>query len=67
MTYAQLFKGLDQAEKDRRFGAIVKMNILWDKRNACQNADERKRIDKKIDTIRRKETQWLRNAAWFLY
>lgn len=67
MTYAQIFKGVDNAEKTRRLEVVTKMNILWDRRNACLSADERKVFDKKLAKIKRQETEWLKEAAWFLY
>ena len=67
MTYAQMAKGIAPAEMERRMGVVVRMNILWDKRNACEDKAKQKRIDKQIDSIRRAETSWLKEAAWFLY
>lgn len=67
MTFKQIFKGLDSAESDRRMEVVVRMNILWDKLQACEDAMKQKRIRKQIDTIRRQETNWLKEAAFFLY
>ena len=67
MTYAQIMKDVAAPEAERRMGVVVRMNILWDKRNACEDKAKQKRIDKQIDSIRRAETGWLKEAAWFLY
>lgn len=67
MTFKQLFKGLDSAESERRMEVVVRMNILWDKLQGCEDAMKQKRIRKQIDTIRRQETNWLKEAAFFLY
>ena len=67
MTYAQMGKGVSATEMERRMEVIIRMNKLWDKRNACGNQAEQKRIDKRIDSIRRAETGWLKEVAWFLY
>ena len=67
MTFAQAFQGADQNEVERRHQVVVKMNILWDKRNACEDESEKKRIDSKLKLIRRQEADWLKKAAWFLY
>ncbi len=65
MTYAQM--KVDGQEMARRLEVVTRMNILWDKRNACDDASKRKAYDRKIDKIRRQETSWLKEAAWFLY
>lgn len=67
MTYAQMAKKTAPAEMERRMGVVTRMNVLWDKRNACEDKAKQKRIDKQIDSIRRAETSWLREVAWFLY
>ena len=67
MTFKQLFKGLDSAESERRMGIIVRLNILWDKLQKCDDEAKQKRIRKQIDTIRRQETGWMKDIAWFLY
>lgn len=67
MTYAQMGKGISATEMERRMEVVVRMNKLWDKRNACEDKAEQKRIDKRIDSIRRAETSWMKEAAWFLY
>ena len=67
MTYAQIMKDVDKAEIERRMTVIIRMNILWDRRNACEDATKRKALDKKINQLRRQETGWLKDAAYFLY
>jgi len=67
MTFKQIFKGLDSAESERRMEVAVRMNILWDKLQKCDDKAKQKRISKQIDMIRRQETSWLKEAAFFLY
>ena len=67
MTFKQIFKGLDNIESERRMEVVVRMNILWDKLQKCDDNAKQKRIRKQIDTIRRQETSWLKEAAFFLY
>ena len=64
MTFQQM--KCDPEEMARRIGVCERLNILWYKRQA---ADEQKvkRIDRRINEIRRQEAPWMKDVAFFLY
>lgn len=66
MTFSQAFKGADAAEVTRRHAVCVRLNKLWDKAQGA-DADTRKKVDREIKRIRREESFWLKEAAYFLY
>lgn len=65
MTWAAM--NCDPAELERRQVACNRINNLWNKRNRAEDEKTRKRIDRKIETIRRQEAPWLKDAAYWLY
>lgn len=67
MTYSQVMKDVPASEQRRRMEVIMRMNILWDRMNACDDEAKRKALGKKINKLRRQETSWLKDAAYFLY
>lgn len=67
MTYAQIMKGVPAPEMKRRMEVIMRMNILWDRKQKCDDESKRKALQKKIDQLRRQETSWLKDIAFFLY
>lgn len=64
---AQVCNGCDAAETARRHAVVVRLNVLWDKKQKCDDPKKAKRIDKAIDLVRRQESPWLKEAAFFLY
>ena len=66
MTFKQAFKGADPVEVTRRHAVCVKPNKLWDK---AQDGDEEtlRKVDREIRRIKRDESHWLKDAAYFLY
>ena len=67
MTIKEAMKGVGTEESIRRMNAVNKMNKLWNKKQACENPDEIKRIEKQIKLIARQEQFWMKNVAFFLY
>ena len=67
MTYTQVCNGVDILEKTRRMEVVEKINILWDRKNACIAEADKKEFEKKIQRIVRREASWLKKSAWFLY
>lgn len=65
MTYAQM--KCNPAETSRRQGVVVRLNLLWSKRNHTEDKQKQKRIDREINRIRADESKWLKEAAFFLY
>lgn len=65
MTWAQM--GCTPAETQRRQEVCARMNTLWHKRNSTEDTAAQKRLDRKIEVIRRQEAPWLRNIAYWLY
>jgi len=57
----------DPAETSRRVSVVVRLNLLWNKRNKTEDRQKVKRIDREINRIRAEESGWLREAAYFLY
>ena len=67
MTIKEVMNGVSTQEQERRMEAIDRMNILWNKKQACEDKEQIKRLDKKIRLIARQEQSWLKNVAFFLY
>ena len=67
MTYAETFKDIETAERNRRMEIIVRLNKLWDKKQACVDEAKQKRIEKQINLVARQERSWMKEVAWFLY
>ena len=65
MTWAQM--KVDPAELSRRQAVAVRINRIWDKRNAAPDEKTRRRFDRQIGVIRKQEAHWLKEAAWFLF
>ena len=65
MTWAQM--KVDPAELSRRQAVAVRINRIWDKRNAAPDDKTRRRFDRQIGVIRKPEAGWLKEAAYFLY
>ena len=65
MTWAQM--GATPAETSRRQTVVVRLNLLWNKRNRTEDPAKQKRIDREINRIRADESHWLKNAAYWLY
>lgn len=65
MTWAQM--GVSPAETTRRQTVVVRLNLLWSKRNNTDDKQKQKRIDREINRIRSDESYWLKDVAFFLY
>lgn len=65
MTWASM--KVDPAETSRRQAVVVRMNLLWSKRNKTDDKGKQKRIDRELSRIRANESFWLKDAAYFLY
>ena len=65
MTWAQM--KCDPAETSRRQSVVVRLNLLWHKRNTTEDTGKRKRIDREIARIRADESAWMKEAAYWLY
>lgn len=65
MTWAQM--KVDPGETSRRQAVVVRMNLLWNKRNKTDDKQKQKRIDRELSRIRADESSWLKEAAFFLY
>lgn len=67
MTIKEAMKGVSTEEQERRMDAVNRMNILYNKKQVCEDKEQVKRIEKKIRQILRQEQPWLKNVAFFLY
>ena len=67
MKISEIMKGVSTEEQERRMEAVNRMNILWNKKQVCEDSAKVKRIEKKIRLIARQEQSWLKNVAFFLY
>lgn len=67
MKISEIMKGVSTEEQERRMEAVNRMNILWNKKQVCEDSAKVKRIEKKIRQIARQEQSWLKNVAFFLY
>lgn len=56
----------DPAELTRRQAVAVRINKLFDKRQAA-DTDTAKRIDREFRAIKAAESHWLKEAAYFIY
>ena len=65
MTWAQM--KVDPAETSRRQTVVVRLNLLWSKRNHTDDKAKQKRLDREINRFRANESFWLKEAAYFLY
>ena len=65
MTWAQMC--VSPAETSRRQAVVVRMNLLWSRRNKTEDKQKQKRIDRELSRIRADESGWLKEAAYFLY
>ena len=65
MTWAAM--KVDPAETSRRQAVVVRMNLLWSKRNKTDDRQKQIRIDRELSRIRADESYWLKDAAYFLY
>lgn len=65
MTWAQM--GVSPAETTRRQNVVVRLNLLWSKRNKTDDVQKQKRLDKEINRIRSDESYWLKEVAFFMY
>lgn len=65
MTWAQM--NVSPAETSRRQAVVVRMNLLWSKRNKTDDKQKQKRLDRELSRIRADESHWLKEAAFFLY
>lgn len=65
MTWASM--KVDPAETSRRQAVVVRMNLLWSKRNKTDDKGKQKRLDRELSRIRANESFWLKDAAYFLY
>ena len=65
MTWAQM--KCNPAETERRQKVVVRLNLLWSKRNKTDDKQKQKRIDREMSRIRADESHWLKEAAFFLY
>lgn len=67
MKISEIMKGVSTEEQERRMDAVNRMNILWNKKQVCEDKDKAKRIDRQIRKIARQEQSWMKNVAFFLY
>lgn len=67
MKISEIMKGVSTEEQNRRMEAVNRMNILWNKKQVCEDSEKVKRIEKRIKEIARQEQSWLKNVAFFLY
>lgn len=65
MTWAQM--GVSPAETTRRQTVVVRLNLLWSKRNKTDDRQKQKRLDREINRIRSDESYWLKEVAFFMY
>ena len=65
MTFAAM--KCDPAETSRRMDVCVRINLLWDRLQGCEDQSKRKRIERELRTIKANESHWLKQAAFFLY
>lgn len=54
MTWASM--KVDPAETSRRQAVVVRMNLLWSKRNKTDDKGKQKRIDRELSRIRANES-----------
>lgn len=67
MKISEIMKGVSTEEQERRMDAVNRMNILYNKKQVCEDKDRAKRIDRQIHKIARQEQSWMKNVAFFLY
>ena len=67
MKISEIMNGIGTQEQERRMNVVNRMNILWGKKQACEDKEQVKQIEKKIRLIARQEQSWMKNAAFFLY
>lgn len=67
MTIKEVMKGVSTQEQERRMDAVNRMNILYNKKQVCEDSAKVKRIEKQIKMIARQEQSWMKNVAFFLY
>lgn len=67
MKISEIMKGVSTEEQNRRMEAVNKMNVLYNKKQVCEDKEQIKRLDKKIRLIARQEQSWMKNVAFFLY
>ena len=67
MKISEIMKNVSIEEQERRMDAVNRMNVLWNKKEACEDSEKVKRIEKQIKMIARQEQSWLKNVAFFLY
>lgn len=67
MTFKEAFKECDPAEAERRQAVCIRINILWDKLNACEDNAKRKQIEANLIKLKRQEAYWLKDIAYFAY
>lgn len=65
MTWAQM--GVSPAETTRRQTVVIRLNLLWSKRNKTDDVQKKKRLDREINRIRSDESYWLKEVAFFMY
>lgn len=67
MKISEIMKGVSTQEQKRRMDAVNRMNILYNKKQVCEDSAKVKRIEKQIRMIARQEQSWMKNVAFFLY
>ena len=67
MTIKEAMEGISTEEQERRMNTVERMNILWNKKQVCEDKEQIKRLEKKIRLIARQEQFWMKNVAFFLY
>lgn len=67
MTIKEAMNGVSTQEQERRMDAVNRMNILYCKKQVCEDEGKRKNIERKIKQIARQEQSWMKNVAFFLY
>jgi len=67
MSIKEIMKNVSTEEQERRMGAVNRINILFYKKQLCEDSEKVKRIEKQIKMIARQEQSWMKNVAFFLY
>ena len=67
MKISEIMKGISTQEQERRMDAVNRMNILWNKKQVCEDSAKVKRIEKRIKEIAQRERFWMKDFAFFLY
>lgn len=67
MKISEIMKGVSTQEQERRMDAVNRINILFYKKQTCEDSEKVKRIEKRIKEIAQTERFWMKDFAFFLY